>query len=599
MATYHLSARIGSKGKAGPHAMYIAREGKYTDGDRYEDLEATWAGGMPAWAKHAPARFWESSDALERKGGSSYREIEIALPRELTPAQRRELVEDFIRQELGGKHAYQVGVHIPKAAIDGGDQPHAHIMYSMRINDGLDRDPDQYFKRYNAKNPALGGCQKASGGKGRFEMREELKVTRERWANLQNEHLAKHGFDERVDHRSLKERGIERAPGRKMSLSDIDRLSPDDLDKIRELREAEKELEWAQNAIPADDIARAIKSGKTATPADLAKLEKGRTHGNEKRHIRKFEAWRDNPGDPPGLRASRALGPQRMPVMRDDGVFSKPSQQGDALLLDAVQGHRGLHHQMHGMGAGENAGERGRGISIISPQKSRWQEWREQVLTDQYSQDVAKRFAAADVYVKQLKDGLLIRTKDGIQVADYGERIVGEGEREVGMMIQIAKAKGWTHIGVNGTPEMRMMLAKAAVRNGMDVADRDLSKLAKKEIKVEDLAKQERLAKFEEAQREEKVFEKRFAMLLELPAEDRKRLGVATQTALHMHAAAVTQTEKKEFLAGLSGRARADVEQSIAAIEKRREALEALERGKEQTEVAKMKLSPGRGGRER
>ena len=41
MASYHLTAKIGKKGKAAAHAAYIAREGKYSGRDRYEDLEAT------------------------------------------------------------------------------------------------------------------------------------------------------------------------------------------------------------------------------------------------------------------------------------------------------------------------------------------------------------------------------------------------------------------------------------------------------------------------------------------------------------------------------------------------------------------------------
>ena len=38
MASYHLTAKIGKKGKAAAHAAYIAREGKYSGRDRYEDL---------------------------------------------------------------------------------------------------------------------------------------------------------------------------------------------------------------------------------------------------------------------------------------------------------------------------------------------------------------------------------------------------------------------------------------------------------------------------------------------------------------------------------------------------------------------------------
>jgi len=212
MATYHLTAKIGQKGKAQPHAAYIAREGKYSGSNRYEDLEATDYGNMPTWAEHNPAEFWQAADQHERANGSTYRELEIALPRELTPPQRLELVQAFITQELGEKHAYQFAIHTPKAAIEKGEQPHAHIMYSERIRDGIERDPEQYFKRYNAKNPDKGGAKKFRRGNGMAEVKAELSEQRERWATLQNAHLEKHGHDSRVDHRSLKDQGAKHEP---------------------------------------------------------------------------------------------------------------------------------------------------------------------------------------------------------------------------------------------------------------------------------------------------------------------------------------------------------------------------------------------------
>lgn len=212
MATYHLTANIGQKGKAQPHAAYIAREGKYSGSNRYEDLEATAYGNMPTWAEHNPAEFWQAADENERANGSSYRELEVALPRELTPPQRLELVKDFIAQELGENHAYQFAIHTPKAALEKGEQPHAHIMYSERIRDGIERDPEQYFKRYNAKHPDKGGAKKYRRGNGMAEVKAELSEQRERWANLQNHHLEKHGHNERVDHRSLKDQGAKHEP---------------------------------------------------------------------------------------------------------------------------------------------------------------------------------------------------------------------------------------------------------------------------------------------------------------------------------------------------------------------------------------------------
>ena len=213
MATYHLSAKIGSKGMGLAHSNYIERVGKNA---KHKDLEHAENGNLPNWANGKSSNFWSAADEFERANGSVYRELEIALPRELTPAQRLGLVNEFINQELGEKHSFSFAIHCPKAALDPakGEQPHAHIMYSERLQDGIDRQKEQYFKRYNAKNPELGGLKKASGGKHMMEVKEELKAQRERWAELQNKHLEKHGHTDRVTEKSLEAQGIKHDPAK-------------------------------------------------------------------------------------------------------------------------------------------------------------------------------------------------------------------------------------------------------------------------------------------------------------------------------------------------------------------------------------------------
>ena len=250
VASFHCSVKVGGKGKAAAHAQYIARQGKYSGYEQYEDLEATGRGNMPAWAEHNPAHFWEAADQFERANGATYREIEIALPRELTPDQRRELVEDFIGQELGDRHAYQWSIHCPAAAIEGGEQPHAHIMYSERTVDGIDRDPELYFKRYNAKAPERGGCRKDSAG-----TQERLQATRERWANIQNAHLERHGHAARVDHRSLEAQGVKRQPEKHIGWKRMERADPG---ALRERRAAERELDAAERDAAVIDIGREL-----------------------------------------------------------------------------------------------------------------------------------------------------------------------------------------------------------------------------------------------------------------------------------------------------------------------------------------------------
>ena len=58
MAIGRLSVGIGKKGKASPHAKYIAREGKYAKPSYHEEkLENTGHGNSAKWAEHNPNEF--------------------------------------------------------------------------------------------------------------------------------------------------------------------------------------------------------------------------------------------------------------------------------------------------------------------------------------------------------------------------------------------------------------------------------------------------------------------------------------------------------------------------------------------------------------
>jgi hypothetical protein len=247
MASYHLSVKVGAKGKASAHAEYIEREGEYKLKNN-EKLEAVEHGNMPEWAQDNPNLFWQCADEFERKNGSTYREIEIALPRELTLQQRKELVQTFVEQELGEKHAYTWAIHNPKASIEGGEQPHAHIMYSERLQDGIERSPDQFFKRYNSKNPERGGCQKSNFAKTAEQRKTELVELRERFADLQNAYLEEYGHTDRVDHRSLADQGIERSPEKHLGWKGSQ--NQDFKDLVLEYREATQAFQTYIDYLP-------------------------------------------------------------------------------------------------------------------------------------------------------------------------------------------------------------------------------------------------------------------------------------------------------------------------------------------------------------
>ena len=191
MALGRISIKVGMKGKALPHSKYILREDNYAKkNNKIEKLEHIQHGNMPAWAEHDPKIFWQMADLHERKNGSTYREHIITLPRELNESQRLSLVQDWIKQEIGEKYAYSFAIHNP-IAMDGKEQPHCHLMFSERLLDGIERDPEQFFKRFNSKNPEKGGAKKDNTGLMDSVRKTLIKEQRNRWEVLCNEHLAK------------------------------------------------------------------------------------------------------------------------------------------------------------------------------------------------------------------------------------------------------------------------------------------------------------------------------------------------------------------------------------------------------------------------
>lgn len=234
MATYHCSMKIGKPGTGAAHAAYICREGKYKD---KPDFERSDYGNMPKWAGDTPGEFWKAADEHERANGRPYREIEIALPRELNPEQRAELVREFAESQLKG-HPYTYAIHTPPAALDGGEQPHAHIMFCERKLDGIERNKEQFFKRANSAVPEKGGCAKDR----EWTKEDKLLKIRREWAIQQNRALEKAGSQERVDHRSLEAQGIDREPERHLGPK-MARPEAPEAEKVIETREDLKKLE--------------------------------------------------------------------------------------------------------------------------------------------------------------------------------------------------------------------------------------------------------------------------------------------------------------------------------------------------------------------
>ena len=157
-----------------------------------------------AWARDR-SNLWNSAESAEtRKDARVAREYLVALPVELSPPQRLELVRGF-SQELSDRYGFAVdfAVHAPRD-FPGSDPRnfHAHLLATTREVklEGLAakttlemRDGD---RRKLGLPPVI----------------NELLHVRQRWAAVTNEALQQSHIAARIDHRSLEAQGIDREP---------------------------------------------------------------------------------------------------------------------------------------------------------------------------------------------------------------------------------------------------------------------------------------------------------------------------------------------------------------------------------------------------
>ena len=267
MATYHCQIKAPRQKSAGKHADYVQCEGRYKG--KLEEREHVEHGNMPTWAQDNPKDFWKAADEFERANGQTYKEIEVALPRELTTGQRQELVREFVNKELSA-HAYTWAIHNKKAS-DGQMQPHAHIMFSPRQQDKIERSREQYFKRANGKEPAKGGCKKSDRWAGSLSVQaKNVEKVRERWAVAVNRSYEKAGRVEKVDHRSLADQGIDRKPEKHMGPTVIEMENRGELTDRRAFNQSVKAYNRGRSIVA--DLA-AAKQQETTIKSDITRLE--------------------------------------------------------------------------------------------------------------------------------------------------------------------------------------------------------------------------------------------------------------------------------------------------------------------------------------
>ncbi|PKP86913.1 MAG: Ti-type conjugative transfer relaxase TraA, partial [Alphaproteobacteria bacterium HGW-Alphaproteobacteria-16] len=207
MAIYHFSAKVISRASGSSalasaayrsasrlHDQRLDRHHDFSNKAGVVHSEVMLPDGAP---KHLSEReeLWNAVEAAElRKDAQLAREIEFAIPREMTQEQGIELARNFVREEFVARGMIaDLNVHWDTGA-DGLAKPHAHVMLTMR-----DVGEDGFGKKNRGWNRT-----------------DLLEKWRERWSEHVNQRLAELDIDARIDHRSLEAQGIDLEPQHKI-----------------------------------------------------------------------------------------------------------------------------------------------------------------------------------------------------------------------------------------------------------------------------------------------------------------------------------------------------------------------------------------------
>ena len=161
----------------------------------------------------------------------------MALPRELDPEQRRELVREFAKDEFTGR-----GMVADVSYHDGNSgNPHAHILLTTRK---LNSDG------FGAKDRS-------------WNDKELLLRWREQWAERANRTLDRAGSRERIDHRTLAEQrqeAIERGQGNERTRRN-DRICAGNRDREQERGRLGRAIRAVDLQIKAQQLREAVSRG--------------------------------------------------------------------------------------------------------------------------------------------------------------------------------------------------------------------------------------------------------------------------------------------------------------------------------------------------
>ncbi|MBV7508863.1 MobA/MobL family protein [Bacillus sp. sid0103] len=217
MAIYHFSNQIISRKKQQSTIAAAA----YRSGERLIDERTNEEKFYKRKVKpithilapsHAPEwvydrqQLWNEVEKKEKQWNAQLaREINVALPKELSHAEQEQLAIEFCTEIFvtDGMVA-DLSVH-----RDDEENPHFHVMLTIRP---FNEDGSWGNKQMKVKELIDGKLQVKALHITDWNTKEKLIYWREQWAHYANRFLEKNGFSERITHLSNKGRGIETLP---------------------------------------------------------------------------------------------------------------------------------------------------------------------------------------------------------------------------------------------------------------------------------------------------------------------------------------------------------------------------------------------------
>ena len=157
-------------------------------------------------------RVWNTAEQTEKRvDARTAREIIINLPHELDEINRTELVQEFTEHIAKTYNvAIDFAIHQPSKEGDQRNH-HAHILMTTRRAELGENNSLVLGEKTNLElsNTKLGKL-------GLPKTQDQITDLREKWATMANDYLEFSHIDDRIDHRSYAEQGIDKLPTKKM-----------------------------------------------------------------------------------------------------------------------------------------------------------------------------------------------------------------------------------------------------------------------------------------------------------------------------------------------------------------------------------------------